>query len=123
MKKIEVNKQHEEYYRVEEKHSARNFGSGFVDVLSTPALIGFMEKTCNDLLHQFLEENEVSVGIEVNVKHIKATKIGDTIRCLAEIINAEKNKISFRVEAFDSAGKIGEGTHKRAVVDKERFKL
>ncbi|MCX7954627.1 MAG: thioesterase family protein [Bacteroidales bacterium] len=123
MKTIELGKCLEQNFVVEEQHSAKSYGSGFVNVLSTPALIGFMEKVCNELLIEFLDENEVSVGIEVNVKHLKATKIGDKIKCTAIIIETEKNKVTFKVEAYDSNNKIGEGTHKRAIISKEKIKF
>lgn len=107
--------------KVEEKDSAKNYGSGLVDVFSTPAMIAFMEQTCNELLMEYLQDTETSVGIEVCVRHLKATPIGDTITCNATITEISKNKITFHVEAFDSKGKIGEGTHKRAVVNKKEF--
>jgi predicted thioesterase len=106
---------------VEPKDSAKVYGSGLVDVYSTPAMIALMEQTCNELLQPHLNENEVSVGIEVNVKHIKATNIGDSVTCYSEIVEISKNKITFKVETFDSKGKIGEGIHKRAIVNKEFF--
>ncbi len=106
---------------VEPKHSAIVYGSGLVDVFSTPAMIAFMEQTCNELLLPYLEQTEVSVGIEVCIKHLKATHIGDIVTCKCEIIEIVKNKITFNVEAFDSKGKIGEGTHRRAIVNKELF--
>lgn len=111
----------EKQMTVEQKHSAMVYGSGLVDVFSTPAMIAFMEQTCNELLLPYLEQNEVSVGIEVCIKHLKATHIGDTVTCKSEIVEIIKNKITFRVEAFDSKGKIGEGTHKRAIINKELF--
>lgn len=101
--------------------SAKSYGSGLVDVFSTPALIAFIEQTCNELILPYLQENEVSVGIEVNVKHLKATPIGDKVTCTSEVFETQKNKITFRVEAHDSKGKISEGTHKRAIVNKDIF--
>ena len=121
MKEIKINSKNTKELLVEQKHSASSYGSGLVDVFSTPAMIALMEQTCNEQLLQFLDEDEVSVGIEVNVKHIKATPLGDKVKCMSEIIEVNKNKITFKVEAFDSKGKIGEGIHKRAVVKKENF--
>lgn len=106
---------------VENKHSANSYGSGLVDVFSTPAMIALMEQTCNELLINYIDSSETSVGIEVCVKHLKATPIGDNVICNAEIIEIYKNKITFKVESFDSKGKIGEGVHKRAIIDKELF--
>ncbi len=106
---------------VESKHSANSYGSGLVDVFSTPSMIALMEQTCNELLLDYIDTIETSVGIEVCVKHLKATPIGDKVSCTAEVTEIYKNKITFKVEAFDSKGRIGEGIHKRAVIDKELF--
>jgi len=106
---------------VKPEHSAMVYGSGLVDVFSTPAMVALMEQTCNELLNHYLDSSETSVGIEVCIKHLKATPIGDTLHCKAQITEINKNKITFSVEAYDSKGKIGEGTHKRAVVNKEQF--
>lgn len=106
---------------IEPKHSAMSFGSGLVDVFSTPAMIALMEQTCNELLLKHIELNETSVGIEICVKHLKATPIGDSVTCHAKITEIAKNRITFFVEVFDSKSKIGEGIHKRAVVNKEIF--
>lgn len=105
----------------EAKHSAMSYGSGLVDVFSTPAMVALMEQTCNELLSRYIETSETSVGIEICVKHLKATSIGDKVTCYASITDIVKNKITFKVEAYDSNGKIGEGIHKRAVVNKEMF--
>jgi predicted thioesterase len=107
--------------KAEPKHSAKAYSSGLVDVFSTPAMVALMEQTCNELVIPYLNNNETSVGIEICVRHLKATPIGDTVTCCAEIVEIRKNRITFNVEAIDSKGKIGEGTHKRAVIDKELF--
>ncbi|MCX7862142.1 MAG: thioesterase family protein [Bacteroidales bacterium] len=119
MKVIDLGIQICKQQKVEARHSAMVYGSGLIDVFSTPAMIAFMEQTCNELILSYLDDGEVSVGVEVSVKHLKATPIGDTVKCIAEVIEVFKNKVTFKVETFDSKGKIGEGTHKRAIVPKE----
>jgi predicted thioesterase len=42
--------------------------------------------------------------------------VGATITAHAELIEVDRNRLTFRVEAFDIDRKIGEGTHKRAVI-------
>ena len=111
----------EKKIKSEAKHSAMSYGSGLVDVFSTPAMVAHMEQTCNELLLEHMEETETSVGIEICVKHVKATPIGDYITCKAKITEIIKNKITFSVESYDSKGKIGEGIHKRAIINKELF--
>jgi len=107
--------------KVEEKDSARVYGSGLVDVLSTPAMIAFMEKTCLELVEPYLEPGYGTVGSEVHVKHLKPTPIGNTIYCRAELIEVAGKKLTFQVEVNDSKGKVGEGTHVRYIIHTQSF--
>ena len=84
-------------------------------------MIAFMENTARKSVQPYLEDTQGTVGTLVNVKHVAATPVGMEVRAVAEVTAVEKNIITFRVEAFDEAGKIGEGTHKRAVVTAQRF--
>jgi fluoroacetyl-CoA thioesterase len=92
------------------------------DVLSTPAMIGLMEKTSVDLTTPYLEDNEQSVGTHVDVRHRAPTRIGQTIVVTAELLACEGNKLRFAVSATNDQGiKIGEGTHRRAVINTNQF--
>src|SRR6185312_13995072 len=87
------------------------------DVFSTPAMIGLMEGTCVRLTAPYLDEGENSVGMHVDVHHLAATKIGQSVTVTAEILKIIGNKIRYAVSAVNDAGvKIGEGTHRRAVI-------
>lgn len=101
--------------------SAKNYGSGMVDVLATPAMIGFMEQTCLELVLPLLEQGYNTVGTEVNIKHMKATPIGQQIECIARLTKVDGRILKFEVEVTDSTGKAGEGTHTRAIVNIEKF--
>lgn len=106
---------------VENKDSAKEYGSGLVDVFATPAMIGLMENVSKNSVQDELEEGFTTVGVEVNVKHIKATPIGMKVTCTAEVIKIDGKMMTFKVEAFDEVGKIGEGTHTRCVINSEKF--
>ena len=80
-----------------------------------------MEGAACDALEGVLPEDKTSVGIELNIKHLAGTPVGMDVRATAEVTAVEGNIITFQLEAFDEAGKIGEGTHKRAVVTSQRF--
>ena len=87
------------------------------DVFSTPAMIGLMEGTCVRLVAPYLNENEQTVGIHVDVRHLAPTKIGQSVTVTAELIELKGNKLRFSVLASNDAGvKIGDGTHRRAVI-------
>lgn len=90
--------------------------AGHVSKFSTPSMIQLMEQASMEGIIQHLPAGEVSVGIEVNVRHLAPADIGATITAHAELIEVDRNRLTFRVEAYDADRKIGEGTHKRAVI-------
>ncbi|NDV45862.1 hypothetical protein D0T49_02200 [Paludibacter sp. 221] len=106
---------------VTEADTAAKLGSGTLAVLATPMLVAFMENTAMQLVAD-LGEGESSVGTMINVQHLKASAVGENIRCTAEITNREGRKYNFGIEAVDSSGEvIGKATHERFVVNVERF--
>ena len=86
--------------------------AGHVGKFSTPSMIQLMEQAASAATNDHLEDGEVSVGIEVNVRHLA----GATIIAHAELIEIDRNRLTFQVEAFDADTKIGDGTHKRAII-------
>jgi fluoroacetyl-CoA thioesterase len=101
--------------------TATAFGSGTVDVFATPAMIALMEQTALETVASFLPDGHVTVGTEVHVNHLRATKLGKTVKCDAVLLSIEDRKLTFEVKAFDDTGIIGSGTHTRYIVDKQRF--
>ncbi len=92
------------------------------DVFSTPAMIGLMERTSVELTEPYLDENEQTVGIHVDVRHMAPTKIGQSVTVTAELLEVKDNKLRYAVSAINDQGvKIGEGLHRRAVIDTKRF--
>ena len=87
-----------------------------VGKFSTPSMIRLMEQAASAGVNDYLQDGEVSVGIEVNVRHLAAADIGATIVAHAELIEIERNHLTFSVDAYDADKKIGEGTHKRAII-------
>lgn len=90
--------------------------AGHVAKFSTPSMILLMEQASMDGIVQQLSQGETSVGFEVNVRHLAPADIGDTIVAHAELVEVDRNRLTFRVEAFQGDTKIGEGTHRRAVI-------
>ena len=90
--------------------------AGHVDKFSTPAMIGLMEQAAIQAVHEFLEEGQTSVGFEVNVRHLAPADIGATITAYSELLEVDRNRLTFRVEAYEGDRKIGGGTHRRAVI-------
>lgn len=92
------------------------------DVFSTPAMIGLMERTCVELTEPYLDQNEQTVGIHVDVRHMAPTKIGQKVTVTAELLEVAGKKLRYSVSATNDQGvKIGAGTHRRAVIDTTGF--
>jgi len=106
---------------VTENDTASKYGSGLLDVLSTPCMIGLMEGTSKKVVDDSLPEGFSTVGIEVSIKHLKATPIGMRVKCEAVLEKIDGKKLIFKVEAWDEKGKIGEGTHTRFIINEEAF--
>ena len=101
--------------------TANSYGSGDLDVYATPAMTALMENAAKNGIKKELPVGYTTVGIEISVKHIKPTPVGVKVRAEAILEKAEGKKLTFKVEAFDDMGKIGEGTHIRYVVKAEEF--
>ncbi len=93
----------------------------YIDVFATIKMIALMELACGRLLEAIQAPDELSVGVEVNVRHLAPTPVGATVTATATYLGRAAKLHRFRVEAFDPAGKIGEGEHARAVVQAERL--
>jgi fluoroacetyl-CoA thioesterase len=121
MHNIKIGTRGEERMLVTSEHAIDFLGMEGARALSTPRLIGFMERTCRDTVLPSLEPGYDTVGTRVDVAHLAAAPIGMTVRCVVEIAGATDRRVEFRVEAFDEKEKIGEGTHERAIVNVARF--
>ena len=106
---------------VNETNTAKAYGSGLIDVFATPAMIALMENTAHSSIQDFLPQGMVTVGIEINAKHIKATPIGKTVKCNSYLEKVDGKRLYFTIEAFDQEGKIGEANHIRYIVDALKF--
>jgi fluoroacetyl-CoA thioesterase len=101
--------------------TAAKYGSGFLEVFATPALLAFMEHTSLLLVQPYLEPGFGTVGTTVNITHLKATPVNVAVECTSTLINIDGNSLTFNVIVSDNIGKIGEGTHSRFIIDEERF--
>jgi predicted thioesterase len=111
----------EETFTVEEEHTALHVGSGGSRVLATPWMIAFIERVAYRLLVEHLAEGESSVGVQVDVRHLAPTPIGSTVRVKVEVDQIENTQVTFNVAVWDQAEKVSEGSHRRVVIDEERF--
>ena len=98
-----------------------HFVPGMPMVYATPMMILEMEMASGDAIRGHLDKGWVTVGTEVDIRHLAATPVGATVRTTAKVIAVERRVIRFEVAAFDGERKIGEGRHARGVVNVENF--
>jgi fluoroacetyl-CoA thioesterase len=108
--------------RVTVNNIAIRFGSGSIDTLGTPAMVGLMENAAVNAVDKNLPEGYATVGMDLSIKHTSPTPEGMEVTAIAELTKVEGKKLFFKVEAFDEIEKIGEGIHKRYIVEVDKFR-
>lgn len=106
---------------VTEQKTAIKVGSGDMEVLATPVMAALMENASMMAVRGALQEGQTTVGSMIQTTHIKPTPVGATIKATATLTAIEGRKLTFAIRAEDSSGVIGEGTHIRYIVDRQRF--
>jgi predicted thioesterase len=106
---------------VDAENCASAWGSGNLPVFATPAMIALMEGASAAAVRDRLPPGWDTVGVEVRVTHLSATPLGMNVRSRGELTEVSGRRIRFTVEAWDEAGKIGEGTHTRHIIERDRF--
>lgn len=107
--------------KVEKEHTAEVMKSGTLQVFATPAMIALIEETAWKSVAGELEEGCASVGTSLNVKHLSATPVGMEVTCHTILKEVDGRRLVFSFEVFDEAGKVGEGTHERFVIQSKKF--
>ena len=108
-------------FTVAQEHVIDFASDGMPAVLSTPRLIGLIERTAREALQPFLESTERTVGMEIEIRHLAPTPLGANVTCLARVVSTEGSTVTFHVEARDEHETIARGTHKRAIIRVESF--
>ena len=105
----------------EREDTAKEVGSGSLLVYATPCMVALMEGAACEAIQEALSDTQTTVGTELNIQHISATPVGLEVRAEAEVIAVDGKVITFAVKAFDEAGEIGNGIHKRVIVNTQKF--
>lgn len=98
-----------------------HFVAQMPQVYATPMMILHMEMAAGSAIAARLPEGFVSVGMDVKVRHLAATPVGRTVRAIARVIQIDPKSVVFAVEAWDGDRKIGDGTHRRGIVNVVEF--
>ncbi len=106
---------------VTEALTAKAMGSGELPVYATPAMAALIEETAWRSVAPALEPGWGTVGTKLDIAHLAATSPGRKVRCETVLTEIDRRRLVFSAQVWDEAGKIGEGTHERFIVDNERF--
>lgn len=101
--------------------TAEAVGSGTHPVYATPCMAALMERAAYTSVAPYLEEGQASVGTGLELRHLAATPVGETVEAVSRVTEVDGRKVTFLVTVSDGAGVIGEATHTRAVIDTARF--
>jgi fluoroacetyl-CoA thioesterase len=106
---------------VVEQLTVRHFVPTMPAVYGTPFMIMLMEMAAANAMAPGLPEGWVSVGVDVNIRHLAATPLGRTVTASALVTRVGAKLVEFEVQAHDGVNLIGKGTHSRAPVELARF--
>ena len=101
---------------VEQKHAIEFASDGMPAVLSTPNLIGIIERTARQSLTSCLDADERTVGVEIDLRHLAPSPLGARVTVTVRVIHAEGRQVTFQVEARDEHEVIARGIHTRAII-------
>ena len=118
---ITVGMKAEVFSNVEREDTAKEVGSGDLLVYATPCMVALMEGAACEAIAEALQEEQTTVGIALNIEHTSATPVGLEVHAEAEVTAVEGKVITFDVKAYDEAGEIGHGTHKRVIINSQKF--
>ena len=118
---IEIGLKHVSELTVNDAVTAINIGSGDMSVLATPMMMALMENAAMLAVKDELPDGCTTVGGHIESSHLKPSKIGDVVKATAEVTKVDGKKITFKVTAYSGETLLGEGTHLRFIVDREKF--
>lgn len=106
---------------VDDSRTALAAGSGNLPVLATPCMVALMEQAAWTSLTPYLNEGEGTVGIQMDVSHSAATPVGMSVWAESILTEIDGKKLTFTIQAFDTAGTIGTAIHQRFIINSEKF--
>src|ERR1700748_3132834 len=98
-----------------------HFVAGMPQVYATPMMILHMEMASGSAIASHLPAGFVSVGMDVKIRHLAATPVGRAVRAISRVIQIDSKSVVFAAEAWDGERKIGDGTHRRGIVNVQKF--
>ena len=90
-------------------------------VFATAFMVGLMEWACMEALRPHMEEDEISLGVNICVSHSAATPPGMKVEVKVRCEEVEGSKTKWSISARDERDVIGEGTHERVTINRSKF--
>ncbi len=90
-------------------------------VFATAFMVGLMEWTCMEALKPHMDEGEISLGTNICVSHLAATPPGMRVTVQVKCLEVSGARTKWSVVARDEKDVIGEGTHERFAIKREKF--
>lgn len=118
---LEIGLKHTSELTITDAFTAIQMGSGDMPVMATPAMMALMENAAMLAVAKELPEGCTTVGGHIESSHLRPSKVGDKVSATAEVTKIDGKKITFKVAAYSDDTLLGEGTHLRFIVDRERF--
>ncbi len=119
MDKIETGQSAEIEVEVTPDLTINRTGKEGGEVLSTPSLLMLMEQCCIEASDAHLPDTHTTVGYAVDgMRHLAPTPIGRKVKVKTVLIEVDRNRLTYTLEAFEGDKSIGVATHKRAVISK-----
>jgi len=106
---------------VNKENSAKRFTDPMIHVFATPMLISLMDTAAINAVKKYLPEGYTSVATKISISHLAATPIGMSVTAEAILTDILKNRLTFKVTAYDEMEKVGEGSVERYIVDLNSF--
>lgn len=111
----------EVFLEVSKDDTAIAYGSGDVPVLATPRVVALAEEASVAAVHRRLLSGQTSVGVHLEIHHVKATAIGGEVVASSRLVDEEGKKLSFKFVVLEGEKQIAFGTHDRVIVERDRF--
>lgn len=118
---LEIGLRYSSELMVTDAVTAAAVGSGDMPVLATPMMMAMMENAAMLAVRDELPAGCTTVGGHIESSHLKPSQVGDVINAIAEVTKVEGKKIRFRIAAYSGNTLLGEGTHLRFIVDRDKF--
>lgn len=106
-------------YEIKKEHMPTPSGGREIPVLSTPSMVHMMENTSKLLIEDKLPKGYTTVGIRIDVKHMRPAPVGGKVEVISELLEVEGKRLKLKVEAYYKGKKVGEGVHERYIINLE----